>query len=903
MGTADGRQGQSNVNGGSVPPPGAPPLGVYVSHNGGSSFTREFSLPDDLSPGQEEDGGVTDIELDPVEHTTVYASLLDGGVWRSDATDEGGDDSWQRVFAPTGAIFNRTEIAITRKAGHTRIYAGDGGFDADFNVSGEFFRTDDANVPAATLLGADDNAGWTKLSSSTNGDPGFAAYQLCQAQCDYDLFVDVDPTNPDVVWFGGSMVYEEIRPLQDSSLQGIAPWRSNGRAVMRSTTAGASWTDMTADTEGALQPGKHQYEQMHPDQHALVFDPTDSNVAFVGSDGGVVRTDGAFDDMSDECDQPAREIVTESDADQKAADLADCHQWLSSVPHRIINLNDGLADLQFVQLSTDPKNPLGDLLGGTQDNGTFSYSATLTPRRSWFESVNGDGAASGFDAAHSNIRYHTYFLGLGDINHHGADPNKWAFITEPVLLSGEAVSFYTPVIMDPRVPGTIYLAAQHIWRTKDNGGDQAFLEHNCLAPGGVPQYAVPDDPPCGDFEPIGADLTTSAGSKSGSYLAAVERAPSDTQTLWVGGRRGRVYVSKNARDKAEKVAFDRIDTDAQPNRFVSGIAIDPADANHAYVTFSGYNEATPDAPGHVFDVHYDPATSSATWTNLDADLPDTPVTDIAYDDMTGDLYIGTDYEVLRRPKGANAWARAADGLPLASVTNTVMRSDGRVLYGATYGRAAWRLALGPGARIVGPDTLQDGQSAVYDGSQSKAYGNAKLTYLWTLPDGSHASAPAVTYAAHGSGAKMLTLKVTAPDGRSATTTKTVQVTAAGGGGGGGGQPGGAGFRRIRLTTPVVHLKRNRRFQFRLACPVENTLGCAGSVKVTAKIGKKTRTLGFKTLSIARGRSVLVKLRLTKAQKAALKHKKRLLARLTIVQVDPQLKTHVQHRRLRIVIRR
>ena len=52
---------------------------------------------------------------------------------------------------------------------------------------------------------------------------------------------------------------------------------------------------------------------------------------------------------------------------------------------------------------------------------------------------------------------------------------------------------------------------------------------------------------CGDFEPLGADLTTTAGgTKGGSYLAAVERAPSDTPTLWVGGRRGRLFVSKNA---------------------------------------------------------------------------------------------------------------------------------------------------------------------------------------------------------------------------------------------------------------------------------------------------------------------------------------------------------------------
>src|SRR3954452_21822679 len=192
------------------------------------------------------------------------------------------------------------------------------------------------------------------------------------------------------------MVYEEIRPLQDSSLAGIAPWRSNGRAVMRSTDAGVSWTDMTADTEGQLEPGRHQYEQMHPDQHAIVFDPTDTKIAFVGSDGGVVRTDGAFDDLSAEGDHPAREITTE-DPDQKAADLADCHQWLSKVPHRIIEMNDGLGDLQFVSLPSDPSEQQGNLRGGTQDNGTFSFSATLTADRQWFESVNGDGAASGFD--------------------------------------------------------------------------------------------------------------------------------------------------------------------------------------------------------------------------------------------------------------------------------------------------------------------------------------------------------------------------------------------------------------------------------------------------------------------------------------------------------------------------
>src|SRR4051794_40675570 len=204
MGTADGRQGQSSVNGGAPPPPAPPPLGVYVSHDGGNTFTLAFSLPDDVNPGQEEDGGITDIELDPRDHTAVYATVLDGGVWRTDANDEQGPTAadWKRIYTPTGAIFDRTELALTVKNNKTRAYVADGGFDPDFNTTGHLFRTDNANRTALALDPADDNAGWTDLSSGDNGSPGFATWQLCQGQCDYDLFLEVDPTNPDVVWFG-----------------------------------------------------------------------------------------------------------------------------------------------------------------------------------------------------------------------------------------------------------------------------------------------------------------------------------------------------------------------------------------------------------------------------------------------------------------------------------------------------------------------------------------------------------------------------------------------------------------------------------------------------------------------------------------------------------------------------
>jgi hypothetical protein len=159
------------------------------------------------------------------------------------------------------------------------------------------------------------------------------------------------------------------------------------------------------------------------------------------------------------------------------------------VPGRVLNLNAGLATIQFKSLSVDPRHANGELMGGTQDNGTFAFSnPNGDNKRFWFETVNGDGGPSAFDVGKRNVRLHTYFLGLGDVNFHGTDPNYWSFVTQPILDAAEPASFYTPVLGDPVVSGTMFVAAAHIWRTLDNGGKQSQLEAHCRAPGGVPEW-------------------------------------------------------------------------------------------------------------------------------------------------------------------------------------------------------------------------------------------------------------------------------------------------------------------------------------------------------------------------------------------------------------------------------
>jgi hypothetical protein len=177
----------------------------------------------------------------------------------------------------------------------------------------------------------------------------------------------------------------------------------------------------------------------------------------------------------------------------------------------------------------------------------------------------------------------------------------------------------------------------------------------------------------------------------------VERTKGDTSTLWAGTSAGRVFISRNADlEPASAVTFDRVDSDepaVAPGRFVTGISVDPDKPNRAWITYSGYDEAIPATPGHVFEVVHNPISGTADWTRIDGGLPNTPVTDVAYDDVLGDLYASTDFGVSKREAGASEWTEAARGLPLVMVPSLTIVPEERFLLAATHGFGAWRLNL------------------------------------------------------------------------------------------------------------------------------------------------------------------------------------------------------------------
>jgi hypothetical protein len=609
--------------------------------------------------------GSTTVKVDPTHPGIMYVNAFQNGIWRS--TNNGA--TFSQIFTPkdptvAASATDRSEFAITTLPnGATRMYVGEGqGGGAGHHAN--FWRSDNVDT-AATFASFG----------------GAQVDDYCTGQCWYDNVVYTPAGFPDVVYLLGSFSYGQLGGV------------SNGRAVLLSTNAGVDWSDLTQDGDPT------HAEFTHPDQHAIVTLPGNPYFYWEGSDGGIVSSDGSFVDDSAKCDTRGL----------SAANTAFCKSLLSRVPNQLANnINRGFSTLQFQSLSVSRQHPTNLIQGGTQDNGTWQNGGNHAANSTWNQIIYGDGGQSGFSSTNDNLRFNTFTGQANDANFRGGDPTKWVIISAPILTSPEGAFFYPPVIADPHTAngGTIFQGSFSVWRTQDWGGNQAFLEANC------PEFTTSAaQPGCGDFVPIGpsgaTDLTDTfainyGADRRGSALAWIQRTPSNVGTAWVATGAGRVFVSDNTNAAAGSVTWQRIDPNPghlnTPNRFISSIYVDPANAHHAWISYSGYNVNTPGVPGHVFEATWS-GSGAATFVDRSYNLPDFPITGLVRDDATGDLYASSDFGVMKLASASTNWTVAGTGLPQVEVAGLTIvaapdrKSNPRVLYAATHGRSAWSLQL------------------------------------------------------------------------------------------------------------------------------------------------------------------------------------------------------------------
>lgn len=673
------RGGQSQVTGSLQPR-----VGLYRTENGGATWSLVWVpplapvIPDNPNLGvgvSDTMSGVRHVKLDPRNPRIVYASAWNNGIYRSAPSLEGGDASYKRVFAIVGLqqFQDLAMFDLTVKDGRTRVYVYNGTLAT--NTQG-MYRLDNSEVPASSLsLGASNTSAWTSLTTSNTSQPGSTSQAICSSQCFYDLVVAVPDGQPDTVIIGGV----------------AAP--TFGEPTLRSVNAGVSFSAHGRDAQNPRVSS-------HVDVRSVVFHPQDPDIAFVGSDGGVVRTDGLFVDISSRCST-------------LFPNAPQCATVLARVPNRIIFMNRGLQTMQFYNVSIDPRDPIGRLIGGLQDNGTIWRDGTGEARvwKPFFAS--GDGtSASGFHPTRVEVGFASFQSNRYFVNHRNGDQAWWLRIDDPITRAGERATITAStgrqfISFDKVNPDTQFTAFQHVWRTQNNGGDRTFLETNCRNSGPVAGAT------CGDWLPLGVAYPFAAGStaasasrqpgdltstiygndRAGGLIVAAERTPADAGTLWAATSFGRVFISRNANGPAAGVTFTRVDLPSMPNRFVTRIVPDPTDANVAFISYSGFNALTPSTPGHIFRMVYNEASNSITVTSSDFDLGDLPVNTLAYDHVRGNLYAATDFGPLVLKQGSGKWVLAGRGFPEVVMVDLEISTEHGVLVAATHGMGIFWLNL------------------------------------------------------------------------------------------------------------------------------------------------------------------------------------------------------------------
>ena len=608
-----------------VSPPIHSQYGIWESKDGGVTWTLLMAAPGTSL-------GATDVRIDPQKPANLYSSFWGDKIYKS--TDGGA--TWKPIMngfpanANFAAVPTRFSLGISHpaSAATATLYTG---FDY-FNGSNKY-------VQGTIWKSTDEGATWVQLPTGAGPFDTVDGYcgTASSNQCFYDNVIEPDPTNPNVVFVAGSFGYN-------------MPIPSGG--IFRSDDGCNTWKNLGWD--------------LHPDFHALAFDPNNSQNVLIGNDGGVWFSP----------DQGGRQGSSDVQNDPSSLASADFQNFDLNVTVDANGNLGGPVITQFDSIATNPTKPVR-FWGGSQDNGTERKSATST---FWFDLASGDGGQVLVDPTDFNYVYGEYF---------GISPYRFtdggttffsnAFITNGINTHDRS-EFYAPFVLNHNNPNQLFLGTYRLYRT-DNA--------KATSAGDVTWHVISPDltTGCTGPSPNGArNCTISAigvGGGAGVYTGSLD---------------GLVYFSPDAQVSLSP-AWTLVgshsggtgDKNSLPNRPISWIAVDSSNDRIAYVAFAGFGAATPHRTGHV----YKTTDAGATWTDISGNLPDAPVNSLTIDpSFPNTLYAATDVGPVVTYNGGLSWSALGSGIPTVAVDQIDLNpgQTPRLIAAGTHGRGAWTLA-------------------------------------------------------------------------------------------------------------------------------------------------------------------------------------------------------------------
>lgn len=642
--------------------------GVYRLAN---PATGQFSIASRVGGAELESTFINKIKFDDAGH--VYAATS-RGLWRHSASASNVGAAWENVFMPTPGstdpymnIVNDVEVQPgTTPRGQNVLANAAWRGGATYNgfylstaggAAGTFKRIN----PQGAINGNDIGNGEFAYSAD-----GKKLYTVLESVQKYTFTVNtvlsgvyVSPsgslTGP---WnkiaesqkFAGSgsalKLYQGYRP-------GVQAWYNNFIAVdpansshvyvgleevYETTNGGTSWNAIAPywnfefDCWSMFDASNTCPMAPHSDQHSIAFG---NGKVYIGNDGGIY----------------ARPINGQVNGEGHATD------W--------VNLNANLRTLQYYGVGVGKVGNGYAVSGGLQDNG----GSLLLPGASTMVSpVGGDGGMVVVDPDDGCKILHEYTnLALEMTNNCGRTDGTTSAVRD-VAPADPNARFIAPFVADSYNKNHLVAGGQYIW---------TYAKGFQLQTGSEWTKA---------FD-LGAPHQTTAVDSGKDVVYAAWCGPCNTDAgVFARG------VATNYGGKWHQLALPA----TVPNRYIAGVAVDPADATGAtaYLAMNGFSRRWTEGPGAGYGHVFKTTDGGVHWTDVSGNMPDIPANDIVVtgSGSTKALTVATDLGVLRSTDGGATWRRFGSSLPLTTVMDLSVAPDGNV-YAATHGRGIWKVGV------------------------------------------------------------------------------------------------------------------------------------------------------------------------------------------------------------------
>jgi hypothetical protein len=190
-------------------------------------------------------------------------------------------------------------------------------------------------------------------------------------------------------------------------------------------------------------------------------------------------------------------------------------------------------------------------------------------------------------------------------------------------------------------------------------------------------------------QPNGCDWKNVYDTGDGNSVTALSDNGRTTYAAWVaaGGNPGPgfgVGIATNAGGSWHEANMAGL-----PQRYISGVEVDPKDSRRVYAVFNGYSRRW--IPGGGVGTVFVSNDAGKHWRNISGNLPDAPGDALVV--AHGKLVLATDIGVFVAPQSDSpSWKRLGIGLPHSSV-NDIRFGPDNTLTAATHGRGIWTYQL------------------------------------------------------------------------------------------------------------------------------------------------------------------------------------------------------------------